>query len=438
MENKKLNVFYQVDQLKSHILTRVPTLYYSSQTSTVIPFEKIENHLNQNTVLGNLSQLKGELSFDHDFNLNISGFVTWKEAKEFCNLNNREIMTSPTEELASVLSGIATSCTGERSFSFKNLRSQILELTYLDYQANEIKLCSDKKITAKVDLKKYQELFSSYKDFKNAPFPRFETETDLMTGTEGQLGVITSAKIKTVPKMLETYLFILLPKWENNFEPHLEIYNKVQDFKDDIFACEFIDSNSIAYLPVEKRIGENEDIIFLEINTKKFDEIYSELISKLKFTSESKVIEVSGSKCRDFRVSVPRAIFEANLLMGVTKKGTDVQVSSEKFPKLLNFYKKLALMGIKYNLFGHFGDAHLHFNFMPDKSQENKCHLLLLELYQEVKVWQGSPFAEHGIGLIKKKFISEFYSEEQRKVFQLLKKEFDPYGQFFPEGFMSC
>lgn len=430
--------FYSFDEVKAHLKSGVPTLYHSSQTSTVIPFEKIQGLLNSSTVLGNLSTIKGHMELTPEKNISVSGFVTWKEAKEFCRAHGREIMTSPTEELAGVLSGIATSCTGERSFGFKNLRSQIVELAYLDYAGVEHKLQADKKLNLPFDLSSYQKDFSPYKNFKNAPYPRLEFETDLMTGTEGQLGVITSAVLKTIPYEEETYLFILLPRWEENYEPHLEIYNAVQSFRDEIRAVEFIDSNSLSYLPAEKNPGKNQDAIFLEIRKKDFEKVYEELLSKLTHSDEETIFEMNPSKCRDLRMSVPRAIFEVNTRMGVTKKGTDVQVSSERFKDLMDFYRSYTKLGVAYNLFGHFGDAHLHFNFMPTPDKNDFCNEQLEWLYHQVLSWHGSPFAEHGIGLLKKKFIAPFFSETEKQVFRQLKKQFDPKGQFFPEGFMSC
>lgn len=438
MISGKTKSFYSLEEVRAHLKSGVPTLYHSSQTSTVIPFEKISGLLNDSTVLGNLSTLKGHLELTAENNLRVNGFVTWKEAKEFCLSRGREIMTSPTEELAGVLSGIATSCTGERSFGFKNLRSQIVELNYLDHSGVEHKLSADKKLSLPFDLSNYQKDFLPYKNFKNAPYPRLEFETDLMTGTEGQLGVINSAVLKTIPHEQETYLFILLPRWEENFEPHLEIYNAVQSFRNEIRAVEFIDSNSLSYLPPEKNPGKNQDAIFLEVRKSDFEKIYEELLAKLQHIDEETIFEMNSSKCRDLRVSVPRAIFEVNSRMGVTKKGTDVQVTPERFRELLEFYRGYTKLGVDYNLFGHFGDAHLHFNFMPTPDKNDFCNEQLEKLYQQVLLWHGSPFAEHGIGLLKKKFIAPFYTENEKIVFRNLKKQFDPKGQFFPEGFMSC
>ena len=437
MPGQKTKSFYTNEDLITHIKSGLPTLFHSSQTSTVIPFENLKNQLNPETILGNLSTIKGHLEFNANNELCVQGFVTWKEAKEFCRMNHREIMTSPTEELAGVLSGIATSCTGERSFGFKNLRSQIIELVYLDHHGVEQKLAANKKLELPFDLSAYQNEFEPYKDFKNAPYPRLQFETDLMTGTEGQLGIITSAILKTIPYEEETYLFILLPKWEDDFEPHLEIFHAVQSFRNEIRACEFIDSNSLYYLPKEKNPGKNQDVLFLEIKKNDFETIYENLIAKLTLISEENIFEMNSGKCRDLRVSVPRAIFEVNSRMGVSKKGTDVQVSATTFRELFLFYKSFTALGIDYNLFGHFGDAHLHFNFMPKPDKNDFCNEQLENLYAKVLEWHGSPFAEHGIGLLKKKFIGPFFSKNQKEIFQKLKTQFDPKGQFFPEGFMS-
>jgi FAD/FMN-containing dehydrogenase len=437
MIDRMIKSFYSNEELISHIKSGLPTLFHSSQTSTVIPFENIHGLLNEKTILGNLSTIKGHLEFTANQDLLVNGFVTWKEAKEFCRSQGREIMTSPTEELAGVLAGIATSCTGERSFGFQNLRSQIVELQYVDYQGNEKKLFANKKLELAIDLTTYQNDFAPYMNFKNAPYPRLLVETDLMTGTEGQLGVITSAVLKTIPYEEETYLFILLPKWEVDFEPHLEIFHAVQAFRKEIRACEFIDSNSLSYLPPEKNPGKNQDVLFLEVRKSDFDLVHENLLSKLTLINEENIFEMNSGKCRDLRVSVPRAIFEVNGRMGVSKKGTDVQVTAEMFRELLSFYRSYTHLGVDYNLFGHFGDAHLHFNFMPTPEKNDFCNQELERLYKKVLEWNGSPFAEHGIGLLKKKFIAPFFTEHQKIVFRDLKKEFDPKGQFFPEGFMS-
>ena len=443
-------VFKHTDELAVYLKAGKPTFYHASKTSTVVPYEKLENHLASigvnEFVLGDLSSLEESMVLNERNELVIRGAVTWKDAREFCQSKGRQIMTSPTEELAAMLSGVATSCTGERCFGFGTLRDQLIEVSYLDYMGNIKTLCAkrllkDHALFANREdlntLQSYQDAYQSYKEFKNAPFPRLEVETDLMTGTEGQLGVIIEGVFKTAPAQQVNYIFIALPKWEQDSSLHQVVFEEVQPLRDRVLSCELIDENSWNYLEAEDIPRPGKDIIFLEIDSEYFEDVYEKVLIKLSTVlAEEDIFEVPESRCRELRMKIPRQIFEANAKMGVTKKGTDVQVRASDFSELLNFYKEIRVPGVEYNLFGHFGDAHLHFNYMPTVNDQKKCQVKLEELYNWVLEKKGSPFAEHGIGLIKIPFIKSFYGEAQLNLFSLLKSKMDPKSQFFPQGFM--
>jgi FAD/FMN-containing dehydrogenase len=447
----KIIHFKTLIELEAHLKTKQPTLYVGSRTSTVLPYEQMMQQpekygILKKLVIGDLSLLPKKMTFDAEEYLHITGAVTWQEAKAYCLQNDRDVMTSPTEELALCLSGIATSATGERCFGYGTLREQIIDVTFLNSQGEQITYdnktqLKDHEIFQNKKNKKiladYEESYSFYKDFKNAPFPRLEKLSDLLIGTEGQLGIITAATFKTIKKKNEIYLFIKLPKWEKDFKPHLEIFNKVQTFRKEIDSCEFVDENSVQYLPEQERPASKCDLLFLEIDEIKFEKVYEELLSDLKLTSHENIFQMSSSKCRQFRMNIPRYTFERNQQMGVTKVGTDVQVRPEQFNDLIMLYKGWKDDGIAYNLFGHFGDAHLHFNFMPKPEELELCKLKLEKFYHQVKFMTGSPFAEHGIGILKKKYIKPFYNEIQVEMFKLLKSTYDPDNILFPNGFMS-
>jgi FAD/FMN-containing dehydrogenase len=442
------HTFYELKALKAHILTGEATFYHASQTSTVIPYDKLEQQFSdeKNFSIVDLGQLPASMNLDGDDEIVLKGGVCWKDYKEFCQANQKSIMTSPTEELANVLAGVATSCTGERCFSFGTLRNQVKELSYIDYKGEEINLDSFKRLEdhslfqdeSSVEiLKNYQASYKKYKNFKNAPFPRLELETDLMIGTEGQLGVITSTNLISANDENLRYMFLAISPWEKDRSAHLEIFDKIQKFRNEIWSCELIDSNSWDYLPEGEAPVLNKDLIFLEIREVHFEKVYNEYLSKLELVSEESIFEITKQRYHNLRMSVPRATFERNSKMGVVKKGTDVQVGVKDFGKLLDYYQKMSKFGIEYNLFGHFGDAHLHFNYMPTAERVNECQDQLNLLYGEVLKWQGSPFAEHGIGIIKQNFITKFWGKPQFEMFKYLKTKMDPQQQFFPQGFMN-
>jgi FAD/FMN-containing dehydrogenase len=435
--------FYNEADLIAHIKSHTPSFYFSSRTSTVVPYDKLAEFFGDTqVVLCDLSKLPLTYEVTERKSLKVRGPWSWRDARIYLKSIGRNIMTSPTEELALISAGAATSCTGERCFAFGNLRSQIISLKYWDYNGEERELRRDRKLNFNdATFTQYQTQFAHFKNFKNAPYPRFETETDLMIGTEGQLGVISEIEIETVENFPASYFFIQVPKWEENIDAHLEIFAKVQTFRGDIISCEMIDHKSLSYLKPEDRLVQNHDVIFIEVKTDKFEKVFEDFLSGLTQVSENDIFELSLEKFQHVRASVPRAIFEENSRKGVVKMGTDVQVEAHHFSDLLKHYRLMASagleQGIEYNLFGHFGDAHLHFNFMPKKENASACIPLLEGLYKKVVEWHGSPFAEHGIGFLKQKYIRAFYTSTQYEVFKKLKLQHDPHSQFFPKGFMS-
>ncbi len=430
-----------LEELSDYIKTHTPTLYTSSKTSTVITYDFLEKTLGdeeKHLTLCDLSRLPKSIDVHDNNTVTISGSVNWKEMREELISKGKNIMTAPTEDLALVLAGVATSCTGERCFGFGSLRSQISHVEYMNYQGELVSLSADKDLLlTSSHHDTYKESYQKYRNLKNAPFPRLEKEIDLMVGTEGQLGVVTKATLKIIDLETPTHLFVKLPKWEDDFSAHMEIANKIQSWREHVVLCELVDSNSFSYLPIEERPVDGHDAIFFEVKADSFEKFYEDFISTLEKVNENDIFELSENKFHHIRASVPRAVFEHNSKMQVKKMGTDVQVELNHFESLLNVYKDFSKQGVKYNLFGHFGDCHLHFNFMPTKQETQVCQKHFEKLYEEVLGFDGSPFAEHGIGLIKQSYIRPFYKQVHFQIFSELKKSHDPYNQFFPQGFMN-
>lgn len=436
----KTKTFHSEADLIAHIKTHAPSFYFSSRTSTVIPYDKLEQDLkvNGDFYLADLSKIPGHMELLPNTHLLVRGAVSWQEADRFLRSKGRAIMTSPTEQLALITGGVATSCTGERCFAFGNLRQQVVRLKYLGHDGMERELHRDQPFQSSLpSWKRYCEDFRAFADFKNAPYPRFEAETDLMIGTEGQLGVVTEVEIETVDDFAVNHVFMLLPRWEDDYTAHMEIYQAVQAWRKEIISCELLDSNCMAYLKPDERLGDGQDVIFLEVRADAFERVYGELLLVLKHVQEDHIFEISAAKFHAVRAGVPRAVFEENSRMGVKKMGTDCQVGSAHFAHLMDFYRKAAQLGVRYNLFGHFGDAHLHYNYMPRPDDTKRCQEVFNELYAKVFEWHGSPFAEHGIGLLKRPYIKAFHGPTQLEFFREMKRLYDPHQQFFPQGFMG-
>ena len=84
--------------------------------------------------------------------------------------------------------------------------------------------------------------------------------------------------------------------------------------------------------------------------------------------------------------------------------------------------------GIDYVNFGHIGESHLHFNFLPKNEQENYQAREYIKMFCGKAVSLGGTVsAEHGIGKIKKPYLKIMYNENEIKGMAALKKYFDPY-----------
>lgn len=420
-------------------------LLLGAQTGTVIPYEHLRGdpkfYQAEDLTLISVDRLSKKLEYNsRDQTVRISGPVTWADLAFYLGPYEREILVAPTETSAYVLSGIATSCTGERSFAFGPFRQHIEKIEYMNaFGERQILKASDPIQGITEDkLKAYQNSTFPYQGFKNPPYPYLDKAIDFLVGTEGQMGVLISAIIKTAPKREKKYLGIALPYWRDDFSLHHDIFLKVQNFRKQIYSVEFLDKNSLEGARDLVSIDTDKDLLLLEVETSSLEDIYNDFLLCLSGIDLAKIFELSNKQHQALRVHVPRLVQDKNSRQGIKKIGTDAQFSSDKFHETFYLYKKLAdRAGCEFLLFGHFGDLHLHFNFLPNHEKYDYCLSLLREFYDEVKNLKGSPFTEHGVGLLKQSFISSFWEDVHYDVWRELKKYHDPDLKFFPQGHFS-
>lgn len=436
---KELSI-QSVSELETFLKQRKPALFCGSKTSTVIPFDHLESGTNE-LVLVNLAKLPKKLRLNEKGNLVISGPVTWEEAREFLHGKGLEMPLWPTEQTAQVLAGLATSATGERSFSQGNLRKHVHQVEFMDPEGH-IRVFSGHRPVEGVFspgdcLSAYQHAYTAYKNFKNAPFPRLEVETDLLIGTEGQLGVLLEVELGVISKEITQFLGIWLPSWREDWKYHTQLVSKLNSLRGPILSCELLDFESLSFGEFERFPVGGKDLLLLEVVESSIEEIFEYISTQVPTLNPESVVQISSEEANSIRVQVPRKINEYLSKNHMKKQGTDTQVSINQLSYLFERYKEMANKGFRTILFGHIGDAHLHFNFLMAPDQVDAVKEELDIFYRELSLQSASPFAEHGIGLIKQSWIKNFLSDFHFKVFHELKKKFDPHNQFFPKGFFS-
>ncbi|MDB4985126.1 MAG: oxidoreductase, partial [Myxococcaceae bacterium] len=88
-------------------------------------------------------------------------------------------------------------------------------------------------------------------------------------------------------------------------------------------------------------------------------------------------------------------------------------------------------------LFGHIGDGNLHLNVMKPEGMDKEAFLALTSeadhaIFKLVRSHAGSISAEHGIGLLKKPYLTYSRSPAELELFRSVKRALDPKGILNP------
>ena len=105
--------------------------------------------------------------------------------------------------------------------------------------------------------------------------------------------------------------------------------------------------------------------------------------------------------------------------------------------------EKIEKAGLRYVVYGHYGNSHMHLNFLPANQEEYiKAGNLYKEICLDAIKLKGTFSAEHGVGKSKREYLLEMYGEDTVKNMAALKKVFDPnsilnIGNIFDEKYLK-
>jgi len=153
--------------------------------------------------------------------------------------------------------------------------------------------------------------------------------------------------------------------------------------------------------------------------------------------------EQDQAKLREFRHALPVLMNEWFARHNQRKVSTDMAVPDDAFAGMLRFYQdNLRGTDLRYTIFGHIGDNHVHVNILPRNDDEavRAWEIYRTFIRRAIDVG-GTISAEHGIGKLKREYLRELYGEEHLREMAALKRAFDPAGilgrgNVFSEAFL--
>ncbi|MFH1502723.1 MAG: FAD-binding oxidoreductase [Candidatus Eisenbacteria bacterium] len=127
------------------------------------------------------------------------------------------------------------------------------------------------------------------------------------------------------------------------------------------------------------------------------------------------------------------------------KVGTDAAVPPGSLSEMLSFCREVMdESALRYIIFGHIGDSHVHVNVMPrDPSELRRGKELATAIARRAVELGGTVSAEHGIGKLKHDFLRLMYGDEGLREMAAVKRALDPAGVLnrgvmFPESLLEA
>ena len=412
----------------------------------------------------------------------------------------------PTERGCFIGGNVATNASGARTFKYGPTRNyverlkvclatgEILDLRRGDFRANganQITIPLSARHTLEAILPSYQmpQVRKNASGYYVAPGMDV---VDLFIGSEGTLGVITEIEVALIPKpesILSGVVFFSASDKLLEFvreartlslanrercepgrlgplmEKALEVTDRRQLSRSDAEtegvrrlidarALEYFDRESLAFLRQKYDSIPTSAIGALffeqEITPSSEDNVMSEWLSLLErheaLIDESwfAANEADQAKLREFRHALPVLMNEWFARYNQRKISTDMSVPDDQFAGMLAFYEELLKTSkLRYTIFGHIGDNHVHVNILPrDDAEADQGREIYWKFVRHAVKVGGTISAEHGIGKLKREYLRELYGEDHVREMASLKKAFDPAGilgrgNIFPETYLD-
>lgn len=396
--------------------------------------------------------------------------VLLSELQEFVEEKKLFYPPDPTERNCHIGATVITNSSGARTFKYGPTRDYVLEMRIVlpngevvslkrgDIKAQNYKLNFETLSGKKIDLQIPKFEIPATKNAAGYFCKEDVDLIDLFIGSEGTLGVISELKLKLIDLPGNLLSCVVFFADEDNALEFINDARKISRDKSgannlDARALEYFDNYSLRFLEedfpnipadakagvwFEQELGENEDELI---------SAWMELISAHNGMEEESWLAVDKKeqeKLKSFRHAVAVKVNEFIAKRGLRKVGTDVAVPDAAFK---NYYydvkKMIEARGLKYVVYGHVGNSHIHLNFLPNDQEEFKT---AREIYADICSMainlKGTFSAEHGVGKSKRDYLIKMYGEDVIKQMAQLKTALDPnklmnIGNIFDEKYLN-
>lgn len=324
---------------------------------------------------------------------------------------------------------IGTNASGSHSIKYGSMVDNIASVRIVTAKGKIVSLPSKKSMARKILQAANSESTAHFPQVsKNACGYRVEkvrSHSDvqrIIAGSEGTLGIIVSAKLKTNPLPKKTVLIIVSYRTVKE-----AVYDVSKILKIGPSAVEMIDHN-IAQRIKTPLPGGTRCLLFIE-----FDDDISRKKSDCRRAVSGKIVAVTSKAEEMGRWWAHRNSALSHTLGSISRDEIifssmeDATVPVKRLPLFLDLVEHLAARyPIRIITYGHAGNGNLHTRPVMKRKDRHLMGKIALEFFSAVISIGGTITGEHGDGIARSEFVRMQYGQGTYKTFKKIKKIFDP------------
>lgn len=264
---------------------------------------------------------------------------------------------------------------------------------------------------------------------------------NLIIGSEGTLGIVTSASLKLLPLPKKTVsLLIPFP----TLEQAIRTVPLIVKSKAVPTAIEFMEREVI--IDAEEFLGKKfpdnraDAYLLLKFDGNTAEEIEDAFadVAQICLKQGAEDVLISDTEERDESIWKARGAFLEAIKASTTYMDeADIVVPRNCVNELVEYTHGLQKeLGVRIKSFGHAGDGNLHAYILKDALSDEEWELRLAlameKLYAKGRELRGQVSGEHGIGFAKKPYLNEALSPEILNIMRGIKGVFDPFNILNP------
>jgi len=265
---------------------------------------------------------------------------------------------------------------------------------------------------------------------------------NLMVGSEGTLGVITQATIQLMPPSPATRSLIIP---YDELEDAIETVPLLSRKKILPMAVEFMEREVVQiteeFLKKKWPCSQEKTYLLIILDASSEEEMnkLSETVAEVCLEKGAIDVYVADSPDKQRLVLDMRSKFYEALKAGVVEV-LDISVPRGEIAKHVKRVHEISVKhGIWLPTYGHAADGNVHTHIMKARYEDGKLipvaenewrtksDLVRKELYRDCQERGGVISGEHGIGIVKKSYLSYVIGKEEIQLMKGIKKIFDPH-----------